>query len=96
MEISHLLQEKRGEIINIASKHGACNIRVFGSVARGEAGLDSDVDLLVDVLPVHSAWFPSGLIADLEQLLGRTVDVVEPEGLHWYIKERVLNEAVPL
>ena len=96
MEISHLMQEKRREILNIASQHGACNIRVFGSVARGEAGLDSDVDFLVDVLPVHSPWFPSGLIADLEQLLGRAVDVVESEGLHWYIKERVLNEAVPL
>jgi len=96
MEVAELIKQKRGDILRVAAKHGACNVRVFGSAARGEAGLDSDVDFLVDVLPVHSPWFPGGLLADLEELLGRKVDVVEPEGLHWFIKDKVLSEAVPL
>jgi predicted nucleotidyltransferase len=96
MEVAQLLKEKRADILNLAAKHGATNIRIFGSAARGEAGPDSDIDLLVDVQPVHSAWFPGGLLADLEELLGRKVDIVEPEGLHWLIKDKVLKEAVPL
>jgi uncharacterized protein len=96
MEVAQLMIEKRDEILRIAGKHGACNVRVFGSAARGEAGPDSDVDLLVDVLPVHSPWFPGGLLTDLEELFGRKVDVVEPDGLHWYIRDKVIAEAVPL
>lgn len=96
MSIDRLLMEKRAQVLAIARKHGARNVRVFGSASRGECGPESDIDLLVDVAPVHSPWFPGGLIADLEQLLGREVDVVEPEGLHWYIRDRVLKEAVPL
>lgn len=79
-----------------ASKHGARNVRIFGSVARGEARPDSDVDLLVEVGPDRTPFFPGGLIADLEELLGKKVQVVTPEGLHWYIRERVLEEAVAL
>ena len=63
----------------------ARNVRVFGSVARGEAGPDSDVDLIVEVGPEHTSFFPGGLIADLEELLGKKVQVVTQEGLHWYI-----------
>ena len=74
----------------------ARNVRVFGSVARGEAGPDSDVDLIVEVGPEHTSFFPGGLIADLEELLGKKVQVVTQEGLHWYIREQVLEEAVPL
>ncbi len=96
MELTEVLKQKRGEILRIAEKHGARNVRVFGSVARGEAGPQSDLDLLVDVEPVHSPWFPGGLVADLEDLLGCNVDVVEPEGLHWYIRDKVLREAAPL
>lgn len=96
MEVAQLLKEKRADILKLAAKHGATNIRIFGSAARGDAGPDSDIDLLVDVQPVHSAWFPGGLLADLEELLGRKVDIVEPEGLHWFIKDKVLKEAVPL
>lgn len=96
MEVAQTLKEKRDDILRIASKHGACNVRVFGSAARGEAGPDSDVDFLVDVMPVHSPWFPGGLLVELEQLLGRKVDIVEPDGLHWYIRDQVLSEAVPL
>jgi len=96
MEVAQILKEKREDILAIAGKHGACNVRVFGSAARGEAGPDSDVDFLVDVMPVQSPWFPGGLLVELEQLLGRKVDIVEPDGLHWYIKDKVLSEAVPL
>jgi hypothetical protein len=96
MEVAELLREKRKDILRIASKHGATNVRVFGSASRGEAGPDSDVDLLVDVRPIHSPWFPGGLLVDLEELLGRKVDIVEPEGLHWLIRDKVLKEAVPL
>ena len=96
MKMAQILEEKREQILQVAQRHGACNVRVFGSVARGDDRSDSDVDFLVDVLPEHSPWFPSGLVADLKQLLDRDVDVVEPDGLHWYIKDRVLREAVPL
>ena len=90
------MKDKREDILRIAAKHGARNVRIFGSVARGEAGRASDVDLLVEVEPVHSAWFPAGLVADLEELLGRKVHVVTKDALHWYIRDRVLKEAVPL
>ena len=96
MDLARLLQEKREDILRIAEKHGASNVRVFGSVARGEAGPDSDVDFLIDVGPVHSSWFPGGLIVDLENLLGRRVDIAEPEMLHWFIRDQVLSEARPL
>ena len=96
MEISGLLAEKRDEILRIATRHGAYNVRVFGSMARGDAGPASDVDLLVDIRPDHSAFFPGGLVADLEDLLGRRVDVIEPAGLHWYLRDTILHEAVPL
>lgn len=96
MSITALLIEKRDEILRIAEQHGAYNVRVFGSMARGDAGPASDVDLLVDVRPDRSAFFPGGLVADLEDLLGRRVDVVEPAGLHWYLRDTIMHEAVPL
>lgn len=96
MSIPKLLAEKRAEILRIAAQHRAYNVRVFGSMARGDASPASDVDLLVDVWPDHSAFFPGGLVADLEELLGRRVDVVEPAGLHWYLRDTILQEAVPL
>lgn len=91
-----ILKRKRLAILCIAERHGAYNVRVFGSVARGEAGSASDIDFLVDVKPVHSAWFPAGLVADLQQLLDSDVDVLTKDALHWYIRDRVLQEAVPL
>ncbi|PIG92830.1 nucleotidyltransferase family protein [Gloeocapsopsis sp. IPPAS B-1203] len=93
--VNELLQEKRQEILQIAAKHGAYNVRVFGSVARGEDKADSDIDFLIDVGP-HSPWFPAGLIIDLEELLGRKVDVAEPDNLQQCIREQVLQEAIPL
>jgi predicted nucleotidyltransferase len=96
MEIEQLLKEKREEILKIALRHGAKNIRLFGSAARGEAAESSDVDILVEVGENPSPWFPGGLIADLEELLGRQVHVVTVGALHSYIRDRVLQESVPL
>ncbi len=70
------LREKREEIIRLVARHGAGNVLVFGSVARGEETTNSDIDLLVDVTGEPSPWFPGGLVADLEELLGRPVQVV--------------------
>jgi uncharacterized protein len=96
MDIEETLRDKRNEILEIAKRHGASDVRVFGSVARGAARADSDVDLLVRPESKTSPWFPAGLVLDLEALLGRKVDVVTERGLHWYIRDRVLAEAVPL
>ncbi len=96
MAIRQVLEEKRDDILNIAAKHGAYNVRVFGSVARGEDRPDSDVDLLVDVETTTSSWFPAGLILDLEQILGRQVEIVTEKGLNPQLREQVLREAVPL
>ena len=82
MGIPEIIQSKRDDILRIASMHGVRQIRIFGSFARGDARSDSDVDFLVEVGPNHSAFFPGGLVADLEDLLGRRVDVVEPEGIY--------------
>ncbi|WP_324281518.1 nucleotidyltransferase family protein [Cyanobacterium aponinum UTEX 3221] len=92
-----LLKEKREEIIKIASKHGAYNVRVFGSVARGEADEKSDIDFLIDYdIDKITPWFPVRLIRELENLLGKKVDVVTVNGLKKRIKERVLQEAINL
>lgn len=96
MDIMEILQAKREEILRIAAKHGAGNVRVFGSVVRGDAGPDSDVDFLVDLGPVHSPWFPAGLILDLEELLGQRVDVVTENSIYWLLRRRILREARPL
>ena len=96
MGITDLVSGKRQDILRIAAKHGVQRIRVFGSVARGEAGPQSDVDFLIEVGSQHSPFFPGGLVMDLEALLGRRVDVVEPDGLYPPLKAAVLQEAVPL
>ncbi len=96
MGIDELLKEKRQDILRIAAQHGAYNVRVFGSVARGEAGPGSDVDLLVDLEPDKSLFDVGGLLMDLQTLLGREVDVVTEKALHWYIRDRVIREAQPL
>jgi len=91
-----LLKAKREEILRIAARHGARNVRVFGSVVRGEAGPESDVDFLVELEPGRSLLDRIGLMQDLQDLLGRNVDVVTERGLHRYIRDSVLHEAVPL
>jgi len=91
-----LLREKREDILRIAEKHGAKNVRIFGSVAHGEATETSDIDLLVDTAEQTSPWFPVGLAAELEELLGQRVDVVTTNGLYWLLRRRILKEARPL
>lgn len=90
------LRARRDDILRIAIRHGAHNVRVFGSVVRGEATEDSDVDLLVSTSESTSPWFPAGLVVDLEDLLGCRVQVVTEDGLYWLLMERILNEAKDL
>jgi predicted nucleotidyltransferase len=96
MALEPMLNEKRDEIKRIALEHGAYNVRVFGSMARGDAGPESDVDLLIDVGSSPSSWFPAGLIVDLEDLLGRRVQVVTENALNPHLRERVLSEAMTI
>ncbi len=90
------LKEKREEILRVAAKHGAFNVRVFGSVARGEAGPESDVDFLVQLEAGTTLLNQAALARELEQLLGRKVQVVSERGLRRRIRDRVLREAVPV
>jgi hypothetical protein len=96
MSLSELVRTKREDILRAAAKHGATNVRVFGSVARGDAGPDSDVDVLVDLEPGRNLFDLGGLLMDLQDLLACRVHVVTEGAIHWYIKDRVLKEAVPL
>ena len=96
MKLEDLLKARRKEILRLAAKHGAYNVRVFGSAARGEAGPKSDVDFLVELEPGRSLFDLGGLLMDLQELLGRDVDVVTEQGLHWYIRDQVVAEAHPL
>jgi len=96
MGIETLLQNKRDQILALATRHGARNVRVFGSVARGEASAESDIDFLVECEPNTSPFFPGGLVMDLEELLGRRVDIVTERGMHPYLRDRILHEAIAL
>jgi predicted nucleotidyltransferase len=91
-----LTEEQRAMIRRVAAKHGAQHVRIFGSMARGEANSQSDIDLLVDKGTETTPWFPAGLILELEELLQRNVDVVTENGLSPLLKERILQDAVPL
>ena len=96
MKVAEQLRERREEILRVATKHGAGNVLVFGSVARGEETTGSDVDLLVDITGEPGPWFPGGLVADLEKLLGRPVQVVIRRSLSPLIRDSVLKDASPL
>jgi predicted nucleotidyltransferase len=96
MDLRDVLTKKRNEIIKVATVHGARNIRVFGSVARGEADEKSDIDFLVEMEPGRSLLDLGGLLMDLQDVLGREVDVVTERGLNPRIRERVLKEALAL
>ena len=93
MELFDKLKEKREDILQIASRHGAYNVRVFGSVARGDADSGSDIDFLVDMEPDRSLFDLGGLLMDLKALLKRDIDVVTEKSLHWYIRNRVIKES---
>ena len=96
MTLLELQTTRRDEILCIAAKRGAKNVRVFGSVARGESDAQSDIDFLVDLEPDRSLFDLSGLLIDLEAALRAQVDVVTERGLRARVRERVLQEAVPL
>lgn len=96
MGIEVLLREKRTEILEIAARHGARNIRVFGSVTRGEAEESSDIDLLIDMDSDRSLLDVTAFREDMRDLLGHRVDVVSEKGLYWLIRRRILKEARPL
>ncbi|WP_284057160.1 nucleotidyltransferase family protein [Thermalbibacter longus] len=96
MQPEELLKEKREEILRLAAKYGARKVRVFGSVARGEADEESDIDLLVEFEPGRSLLDHAGLWLELQELLGCKVDVVSERGIKPRIRERILREAVPL
>ena len=96
MALEALLGQKRQDVLRIAGKYGARRVRIFGSVARGEADNQSDVDFLVDLDPGRSLLDLGGLQFELEALLGCPVDVVTERGLKPRIRERVLREAVPV
>lgn len=96
MEICCLIQDKRELVLETAARFGATNVRVFGSVARGEADENSDIDLLVSMAPGSSLMDLGGLLVALQEILGERVDVVTEKGLRPRIREQVLKEAVPL
>jgi hypothetical protein len=91
-----LRTERRDEILRLAGRRGAHNLRVFGSVDRNEANENSDLDLLVAWEPGRSLMDHAGLVQDLQDLLGIKVHVGTEKSLHWYVRERILREATPL
>jgi hypothetical protein len=96
MNLNQLVESKREDILRIAAEHGAGNIRVFGSVARGQADEQSDIDFLVELEPGRNLLNLGGLLMDLQDLLGCPVDVVTEAGLRKRIRDQVLQEAVPI
>jgi predicted nucleotidyltransferase len=96
MKPDELVRVRREEILRIAARYGARNVRVFGSIARGEADEQSDIDFLVELEPGRSLLDLGGLQYDLESLLGCPVDVVTERGLKARIRDRVLREAMPV
>lgn len=96
MKLLDTLRNQRSEILGIAARYGASNVRLFGSVARGEEGDASDVDILVVLAPERSLMDHAGLKLELEALLGRSVDVATERGLSERYRDRILQEAVPV
>ena len=94
--MDRLIESHRQQILELAMRRGARRIRLFGSMARGQADLSSDVDFLVEMHAGKSAFALGGLLMDLQDLLGRRVDVVTPNALHPAIRDEILQEAVDL
>jgi predicted nucleotidyltransferase len=90
------LERHRAEVLRLAAKYGATDVRVFGSVARGDADESSDIDFLVRMSPGRSLFDIGGLLMDLQDLLGRRVDVVTERSLRPRIREQVLRDAIPV
>jgi predicted nucleotidyltransferase len=96
VKAQEIIRKKRKEILKLASAHGAYNVRVFGSVARGEDTESSDVDFLVSMEQGRNLLDQAGLLIDLQDLLGRKVDVATDDSLYWLIRRRILREAKPV
>ncbi|MBI4964170.1 MAG: nucleotidyltransferase family protein [Desulfomonile tiedjei] len=96
MNVSRLLHEKRDEILELADKHGAINVRVFGSAARGDASASSDIDLLVDMKQGSTLLDLVALWQDLEELFGCKVHVLSEGGISPHLRDRIYSEARPL
>ncbi len=96
LTLENLRAYRREDILRLARHRGAHSIRVFGSVARGEANQSSDLDLLVEWEPGRSLLDHAGLVQDLQELLGTKVHIGTEKSLHWYVRERILREATPL
>ncbi|MDX1918024.1 MAG: nucleotidyltransferase family protein [Candidatus Caenarcaniphilales bacterium] len=95
-DLPKILQERREEILQLACLHGALNVRVFGSVVRGDNHDGSDIDFLIDLAEQTSPWFPMSFIQDLEQVLHCKVDVVTAQSLKPRLRDSILQEAKPL
>lgn len=91
-----LIESHRTEILALARLHGLKDVRVFGSMARGDADENSDVDLLVTLPPDRTGLALGALLVDVQDLLNRRVEVLTERSLHPKIRSRVLNEALPL
>ena len=96
MSAKQLLELNRDDIIAIASKHGARNVRIFGSAARGDDRPESDIDFLVEMEPGRSLFDLADLTSELSELLGHKADVVTESSLYWLLRRRILNEAKQL
>jgi len=96
VKAQEIIRKRREEILKLASAHGAYNVRVFGSVARGEDTESSDVDFLVSMEQDRNLFDQAGLLSDLQELLGRKVDVATDDSLYWLISRRILSEAKPV
>jgi len=96
MGIPEIIHDRKEQILSLAAKYGASNVRIFGSVANGTADENSDIDFLVDMEKGRSLFDLGGPLMDLQELFNRKVFVTTDNGLHWYIKERIISEAKPL
>lgn len=90
------IKQKREAILSTAAAHGASNVRIFGSVARNEADAQSDIDFMVDLAPGRSLFDLGGLLMDLQDLLGCNIDIVTERGLRDDLRERVMQDVLPL
>ena len=96
MSTLEMLKKSRAKILAIAAKHGASNVRIFGSVVRGEDTDESDIDVLVDMAADRSLYDLVGFQQEIEALVGRKADVLTENGLNRYLKDRICSEAAPL
>ena len=96
MRVLELLRQQRNEILKLASQHGAHNVRIFGSAARGDASTDSDIDFLVELEPDRTLFDLGALVMDLQDLLDRKIDVITDDSIYWLLRRKILKEAVSL